>query len=317
MNVVVIGARGFVGNAVRVALDDAEAGYTSFMVARERPDLAVPDCWAALDLVRAFPAEIRAVLADFGADVVVNCAGAVAGDRRTLLGANVRILLNLLDAIGGMGYPPRLVQIGSGAEYGPGRSKRPAGERRPARPLSAYGRTKLLATDLVQTAVATRGLDGVVLRVFNPVGPGAPEHTLVGTAARKIRAAIWADADVELGSLDAVRDFVDIRDVAQAVIAACSARDVAGRIINIGSGVGTTARALVAELATAAGFVGAIVETAGGSPRSSGISWQQADITQAGRVLGWRPTIALERSMADLWAGMAPTGAPLLSGARS
>ena len=62
----------------------------------------------------------------------------------------------------------------------------------------------------------------VVLRVFNPVGPGAPEESLPGRVAAELRRALASGAEVRLGSLDAVRDFVDARDVADAVIAAAA-----------------------------------------------------------------------------------------------
>nr|WP_322975329.1 NAD-dependent epimerase/dehydratase family protein [Actinacidiphila bryophytorum] len=64
----------------------------------------------------------------------------------------------------------RLVQLGSAAEYGPGVPGTALAESAAARPAGVYGATKLAGT----LAVAGSGLDAVVLRVFNPVGAGAP-----------------------------------------------------------------------------------------------------------------------------------------------
>ena len=70
-----------------------------------------------------------------------------------------------------MRSPARLVHLGSAAEYGRGPGRAPVREDEPARPVGPYGVTKLAGTRLVELA-RTAGLPAVVLRVFNPVGPG-------------------------------------------------------------------------------------------------------------------------------------------------
>src|SRR5206468_1837433 len=82
--------------------------------------------------------------------------------------------------------------------------------------------TKLAGTCLVRTARAA-GLDAVVLRVFNAVGAGMPANTLPGRVAAQLRTALRGGGEVRLGSLDTVRDFVDIRDIADAALAAALA----------------------------------------------------------------------------------------------
>jgi nucleoside-diphosphate-sugar epimerase len=43
-------------------------------------------------------------------------------------------------------------------------------------------------------------------------------------------------------------------------------------------------------------------EDGGGSARSGAVSWQCSDIAAAGEGLDWRPSYALEESLAALWA---------------
>ena len=300
MRVAVTGAGGFLGRAACRALDDA--GHDVLMIDQAIRPVSDGGSWTALDLVAASPSEIRDLLADLGVDVVVNCAGVVNGDRRRLMDGNVRLVLNLIEAITAMSVPPRLVQIGSAAEYGDCTPGAPTGECDRPRPASPYAQTKLLATDLVMTAVTTRRLDGVVLRVFNPVGPGAPPHTVVGAAVRKLRDALAAGAPLVMGPLSAMRDFVDIRDVGRAIAAACVVPNACGLILNVGRGHATVTRTLVTSLMRAAGFTGRLEEHADGSARSSAVAWQEADVSRIDEILGWRPQIGMDQSMADLWA---------------
>ena len=112
------------------------------------------------------------------------------------------------------------------------------------RPAAVYGVTKLAGTRLVELAMAA-GLDGVVLRVFNPVGPGAPGSNLPGKVAAELHRALARGTDVQLGSLDAVRDFIDVRDVADAVIAAAPRPRWRTCVLNIGTGRGVPVRTMV------------------------------------------------------------------------
>jgi nucleoside-diphosphate-sugar epimerase len=149
----------------------------------------------------------------------------------------------------------------------------------------------------------------VVLRVFNVVGAGAPEDGLPGRAVMQLREAMARGTDLRLGPLDAVRDFVDARDVADAVLAAATAPELPHAIINVGSGRGVAARTLVRELLAISGYEAAVHEDAPGSARSAALSWMQADITRARQDLRWQPSRDLKASVSDLWeASISATG---------
>jgi NDP-hexose 4-ketoreductase len=98
-----------------------------------------------------------------------------------------------------------------------------------------------------------------------------------------------------------VRDFVDARDVAAAVLAAAAAPALPHAVINVGSGTGVPARTLVKELIAVAGYGGPVHEDSAGSARSGDWDWQQADISRARADLGWQPRRDLASSVADLW----------------
>ncbi|MEK8169170.1 NAD(P)-dependent oxidoreductase [Streptomyces sp. M19] len=133
-------------------------------------------------------------------------------------------------------------------------------------------------------------------------------HHRPGRAARRRTAPRRAGDTVRTGDLSACRDFVDVRDVARAAALAALAPDGLPGVLNIGGGTARPARAVARTLARTSGFHGQFEERGDGSERSTGVSWQCADITAAARELGWRPHHTFEESLADLWAehGAAP-----------
>jgi len=296
MRLLVLGASGFLGAHVR--RQAVAAGAQVATAGRS----ALPDSPAhqRLDLARDGPSRVAEVIASAAPDVIANCAGATAGPPGMLAAVNVTGTCVLAQAMLLAGTPARLVHLGSAAEYGRAEPGSTTDESAAPRPTAAYGITKLAGTRLVELARAN-GLDAVVLRVFNPVGAGAPESGLPGRVAAELRRALADGGDVRLGSLDTVRDFVDARDVGAAVLAAASAPALPHAVLNIGSGTGVRTAALVTELAAISGYDGPVHEDSPGSARSGHLPWQRASIALARTDLGWRPRHDLAASLADLW----------------
>ncbi|MCX5008073.1 NAD(P)-dependent oxidoreductase [Streptomyces sp. NBC_00638] len=257
-----------------------------------------------IDLATARKERLVPTLAAAAPDAVINCAGATGGDAVTLAEVNSRGPAVLCAALREAAPAARLVHLGSAAEYGPGVRDIGVTESAATRPLTPYGATKLAGT----VTVSTSGLDAVVLRVGNPVGPGAPAAGLPGRIAGLLReAGRDPDAVIRLGDLSAYRDFVDVRDVARAAVSAATAPGPLPRVLNIGGGKAVPVRDLVCGLARVAGFRGRIEENGGGSSRSGEVSWQCSDITAAGEALGWRPSLTLDDSLAALWSAVGGT----------
>jgi len=296
--ILIVGASGFLGAHVRRAA--GAAGLT--VITAGRGALPGSARHRQIDLAATDRAGLAQVVSQAAPDVVVNCAGATAGGPDVLAAVNVTGTCMLAAALLEAERRPRLVHLGSAAEYGrtdPGAAVSESAELRPA---GSYGATRLAGTRLVQLA-RLAGLDAVVLRVFNPVGCGAPENALPGRLAAQLRRALGGTGDVRLGTLDAVRDFVDARDVADAVLAAASAAMLPHPVLNIGSGVGTPVRVLVWKLLAISGYHGVVHEDEAGSSRSADLPWQQADITRSRADLHWRPRRDLEGALIDLWRG--------------
>ncbi len=234
-------------------------------------------------------------------DVVINCAGVTSGDPAAMVAGNVVAVANLVGAVREAAPAARLVHLGSAAEYGRVTPGEPVTESTRPDPLGGYGITKLAGTALVQSA----GLDAVVLRIFNLIGPGSPPSGLPGRLVAEFRRAAETGEAVRVGSLDAHRDFVDIRDVAGAVVAAALAPGRLPAVLNVGSGVPTPLRELADTLRAISGVDTPVHEVTAGSARSADVPWQCANPAAIGAALGWSAGIGVEESLRDLWHGSA------------
>jgi GDP-4-dehydro-6-deoxy-D-mannose reductase len=161
--------------------------------------------------------KVKCVLSEISPDYIFHFAGtAYAKDWDTLFSANVKSTLNLLESARELTFNPRIIIIGSAAEYGIV-EKIPVAETAPPNPASPYGASMSCRTNIA-LAFGNMGCDIVVGRVFNTTGAGVTHMTPVGSFAKQV-AEIEKGLDeltVRTGNLNPERDFIDIEDVARA-----------------------------------------------------------------------------------------------------
>jgi nucleoside-diphosphate-sugar epimerase len=305
---VVLGATGFVGRHLTQAC--ATAGHQVLEVSRS-PSQTPHGRAAPLDLATATTAELAGFLAAHRPEVVLNAVGTVwQADGPGMRELNDAFVHRLVTALAQHAAPVRLVHLGTVHEYGP----TPAGvtltEARAPAPRGVYGQTKLQGTRWV-LAAARDGLDAVALRVANACGPGAPPQSLLGKVAGELARPAGQPGrprELRLAPLTARRDFVDVRDVADAVMAAAFAprEAVRGRVINVGRGHAVAVRSLVRRLIELSGRAVRLVEDAPPEGIRAAAEWQQTDITTARRLLAWCPTRTLDASLRDLLESVQP-----------
>ncbi|HEX3089463.1 MAG TPA: NAD(P)-dependent oxidoreductase [Ilumatobacteraceae bacterium] len=298
-----LGAGGFLGRSIAHFVAGNGGAELVLNHRSENQGSAFDDVFEsyALDLMTCRTGAIGEMVDRVAPDVVVNCAGLTVGQPDELRAANVGLVIRLIDELEGRS-DVHLVHIGSAAEYGIQGRDGPVPEYAFAAPGSAYGVTKLEATERLTAAAAHDRISVTVLRVFNPLGRFSSPSTLPGNAALQIEAALRSGASsINLGVLDSRRDYIDTRDVARAVLAAASTVRHTGSVLNVGRGEAVASRYLVETLAAIAGFDGEIVETSERSIRSARVASLCADIQAITGRLDWTPQYNIEDSLCELW----------------
>jgi GDP-4-dehydro-6-deoxy-D-mannose reductase len=159
--------------------------------------------------------------------------------------------------------------------------------------------SKLAEEEAARVLARRHQLPLMIARIFNPVGPGEDERHLCGRLAAQV-AAIEAgvvEPSVRVGPLESTRDFVDVRDVAQALFLLAHVRSP-GAIYNVASGVETPTESVLTILIGLAGLDDRIkVDRQAGRPGD--IPRHFAEIARLNQ-LGFRPRHALGGSLRDL-----------------
>ena len=296
MNFLITGAAGFLGSSLANylareghqvrGLDDLSAGDPQVLspdVHFTRGDVSDrPKLWTLLQEV----------------DVVYHLAARVSVPESVLYPrdyntVNVGGTVALMEAMRDVGVR-RVVLASSGAIYGD-LGDMPLKETDNPNPQSPYAVSKLAAEFYVRTIGGLWGIETVSLRIFNAYGPGQhlpASHPPV--LPYFLQQAQRGGTLVVHGDGNQIRDYVYVDDVVTAMVAASTAPDINGLVINIGSGVGTSLRDLVKRVLDATGGKPEVLYN---SRTSGGVSCLTADLTLAEEKLGYSPSIKLDNGL--------------------
>ena len=206
---------------------------------------------------------------------------------------NVGGTVSLMEAMRDVGVR-RVVLVSSGAIYGD-QAEQPLREGMQPNPRSPYAVSKLAAEYYVNTIGDLWKIDTVSLRVFNAYGPG--QHL---TASHPPVVPYFLRQTTHNGSIvihsdgNQTRDYVYVDDVVSALVAASTAPNLDGSVINVGSGRETSVRELVK---TVFEVTGNRVEVIYNPKTSAGVSRMCADLTLASQKLNYKPSISLEEGL--------------------
>jgi GDP-4-dehydro-6-deoxy-D-mannose reductase len=208
--------------------------------------------------------------------------------------------LTLLEAVKASGLKPRVVVVGSGVCYGnPSPQQMPVTELCPLRPNNPYSASKGAADLLGVQHYLAHGTDVVMARPFNHAGPRQSSTYVLGALARQV-AEVEAGLKprVEVGNLDIVRDFTDVRDVVRAY-RLLAEKGEPGEIYNLGSGRGTK---LADALEILRGLATSPIEVYVDPSRVRPVDQPLlvADASKLRSAVGWEPLYSIEATLADM-----------------
>ncbi|GAB3664583.1 SDR family oxidoreductase [Halopiger thermotolerans] len=188
----------------------------------------------------------------------------------------------------------RVVVASSAAIYGHP-EELPVSERAATNPTSPYGVQKLALDQYARLYEELYDVPTVALRYFNVYGPRqqGPYSGVISTFLEQARAGepITIEGDGEQ-----TRDFVHVDDVVRANLRAATTSNV-GEAYNIGTGDRTSIRDLAETIRDATDSSSPIVHK---DPRPGDIRHSRADVSKAGRDLGFEATVGLESGIRSL-----------------
>jgi GDP-4-dehydro-6-deoxy-D-mannose reductase len=212
---------------------------------------------------------------------------------------NLRSQVNLLEAVVASGMRPRILIVGSAEEYGRTGSD-PIDEGHALQPNSPYSLSKAAQDLLGLQYFLSYELPIIRVRPFNHIGP-RQNHKFVAAAFASQIAAIEAGVQppvMQVGNLEARRDFTDVRDTVRAYSLLLE-RGQAGEVYNIGSSESRRIGDLLDMLLSLA-RTAIRVETDAARLRTNDLPDMVCDASRLRAATGWQPRFPLEQTLRDL-----------------
>ena len=276
--IVMTGASGFLGSHVHELF--VRTGDSVHRIGRHAADTEV-------DLLRGEPPWDRIP----PADVLVHCAGVMAGDAASVH-ASATMGLNVLRSL--PGNVTRVVLVSSAYVHAPSITN--VTEDVPPKPSDVYGHTKVMVEALFRAACKATARALVILRPCAIYGPGDPHQK----AITKFIADAHAGKPPALsGPIHSARDYVHVDDAARAVCMAgaaeLSASTAEARVFNVCTGTAWSAAEIARMIGELRPGLRAPIDAAPQDPLG-----YRFDPTRAARDLGFRAEIDLRSALSSL-----------------
>ena len=303
MKALIIGGGGFVGPYLVRHLKD-DCGYEVAVTKTEKESLQF-DGVEIMNLDILEKAQIDSLLESVRPDYIFHLAAqsSVAYSWKNpalTIDINIKGCINLLEALKDLDYKPRTLLIGSGEEYGHIKAGEcPIIEDNVLRPGNIYAATKSCQNMLGKIYSDAYGIDVMMVRAFNHIGPNQTPIFVVADFCKQV-------ADIEkglkepvinVGNLSAKRDFTDVRDVvrAYALLVKMGQR---GETYNVGSGHALPISEILDKI-DALSDCDIKVEVDPDRLRPVDVPIIEPDITKINQATGWKPEISLDTTIEE------------------
>jgi len=217
------------------------------------------------------------------------------------LTTNILSELNLLESIRDLKLDTRIQVAGSSEEYGlVFEYEAPIKEDNPLRPLSPYAVSKVAQDYLAYQYNKSYGIFTVRTRAFNHTGPRRGQVFVTSDFSRQVALIEKGKKEpvIEVGNLEARRDFSDVRDIVRAYWLSLE-KGEPGEVYNLGSGKAITIQELL-DLILSMSDVQIEVRQMPERMRPSDVELLLCDYGKFNRATGWKPEIPFEKTVKDL-----------------
>jgi GDP-4-dehydro-6-deoxy-D-mannose reductase len=261
--------------------------------------------FSKVDLLEA--SKIRDIILKFQPDFILHLASfsSVAFSWQKPIRSfknNTNIFLNLLEAVRKVDIKCRILSVGSSEEYGIMEGEDlPLSEVARLNPISPYAVARVSQELLSKVYVDGYGLNIIMTRSFNHIGPRQKDIFVVSSFAKqmvKMKNEGRNKGVLRVGNLEIVRDFLDVRDVVRAYYLLLQ-RGKKGEIYNVCTGKGVALEKVINYIAdylkikVELKMVKSLVR-----PNDNPVII--GNNRKIKNELGWQPEISLRKSIVDI-----------------
>lgn len=295
--ILITGSNGFIGDRLTAILSDTFPEVTIKGVDRfscsNRPETYI------VNLLE--PEPTFRIIEQIRPDYIFHLAGVIyTRDWEELYLGNVKTTLNILEGIKKAGIPCRIVIPGSAAEYGRvAVADLPLNEKQIPNPIVPYGVSKVWQTTVAKY-YASVGIDVVIGRMFNVIGPGAPEGLSVGAFTSQLGKIKRGELlpKICVGNLEPKRDFIDIVDACRGLVSVAE-RGRRGEVYNICSGNSISMREILHMMIGCTGLkISVCIDPS--RLKTDDIADIFGDNTKITMETEWHPTVSIESSIKEM-----------------
>jgi GDP-4-dehydro-6-deoxy-D-mannose reductase len=235
-------------------------------------------------------------------DAIINLAGlanvGASFDQPDLYKkVNVEVLTNLGKQLLAIGSKTRVLAISTGVVYDPEQPMPLTEQSRLTVAGSPYAQSKILMEQAAED-LRTKGLDCVVVRPFNHIGPGQLPGFLIPDLYQKVTSG----KVVKVGNLNTRRDYTDVRDIVKAYADLVETASLKHSIYNVCHGQSYSGREILDIMLRATGVSDAQIEVDQSLIRANDPAELVGSCDRLQAETGWQPSIAIEQSIADFVA---------------
>lgn len=238
-NVIVTGVNGFVGTHLVNEL--RRQGFRTIGIGREEQ--------ASESVRQQLDEYYTCDLADYEqteklpfntAKAIINLAGLAAvgpsfDNPELYMKINTAVLDSVCKGVLKQQATTRIVSISSGAVYG-SQQIMPLTEESELDPKSSPYAASKIAMEKLSLKYREEGLDCIVARPFNHIGPGQMEGFLLPDLYKKVSELPNSNDVIKVGNLTTRRDYTDVRDVAKAYVSLVRDENLKHGVYNVCSG---------------------------------------------------------------------------------
>ena len=299
----VTGGAGFVGKELVQVLRDRSELLVADLLRYGTPDWLAGEpqgfTFRRIDIRDAVAT--RSLIDEFAPDVIVHLAAIhyipeCDNDPANAVATNVTGTVNLLAACP---EGTRFVFASSGAVYRPDEAAHREFES-VVEPVDIYGHTKQQGEVYLRALAAGRGLAGVIVRLFNVIGPGETNPHLLPAIVAQLRDN---PESIGLGNTWPKRDYIDVKDAASGFAAAAlgtSPSPGSCEVVNLASGQQYSVDDIVERMKS---VLGLDFEVRQDERRMRAVDrpFLGADISRIREIFGWSPVHGLDETLKRMW----------------